>query len=371
MIDLRALHGEGADIYPTLPADEYSLIVSDGAYGIGGFPGDPRSPKALADWYAPHMEAWDRLAAPSSSLYFWGTPEGCARMLPAVEAAGWTLNSQIRWYQGHSFIADMNYANVRGWVSSSEDCYFYVREAVDISAMAASEVTGDLDGLTHRSVLEASGADPRNTVRAFLRTEWLDRAGLTIGDAVKAWKSSASHYFTRSQWAIPTWEAYHALAMYATKAKPPIPWDRPYFVLDAVWGDPGPTILKGNDLLRASYEALRGEYEALRYPFTLPQSVTDVWDGTPVSRPGRHRCAKRDDHIERIVKASSRPGDRVLEPFGGGAPVLRACRKLGRSCDSIERDEQWHRRALACIDVETAARLPDPKALPGQGGLFG
>jgi hypothetical protein len=79
VIDLRALHGEGADIYPTLPADEYSLIVSDGAYGIGGFPGDPRSPKALADWYAPHLEAWDRLAAPSSSLYFWynvGTRRG-------------------------------------------------------------------------------------------------------------------------------------------------------------------------------------------------------------------------------------------------------------------------------------------------------
>jgi len=348
---VRALLGDGVDIYPSLDSDAYTLIVSDGAYGMGGFPGDPRSVRALPEWYRPHLEAWDRLAAPSSSLYFWNSPEGCARMLPNVESAGWSLYSQVRWDKGTSQMAEMNYATVRGWVNSSEDCYFYVREAVDISALAAAEVTGDLDGLTHKSVLEASGADPRNTVRAFLRSEWMDRAGLGISDAVAAWKSSASHYFTRSQWAIPTWKAFVALSGHAAAVAPLPPGSRPYLVTEAVWSRRG---------------GLRESYEALRYPFTLPQGVTDVWTGLPVNRTGRHSCAKRDDHTERIVTASSRPGDRVLEPFGGGAPVLRACRKLGRSCDSIEIDPEWHARAVASIETR-----PEATATRTQPSLFG
>lgn len=349
--------GDGLDIYPTLPADAYTLIVSDGAYGIGGFPGDPKSPKALADWYAPHLEAWDRLAAPSSSLYFWCTPEGCARMLPHVDAAGWSLMSCLRWEKPSS-AAWKGAEGMRRWMQDSEDCYFYVREAVDISALAASEVTGDLDGLTHRSVLEASGADPRNTARAFLRAEWLDRAGFSISDANRACGTAtmAGHFFGRAQWQLATWEHYQNLATYAAEHAPAV--DRPYLVTEAVWSRRGG--------LRESYEALREEYEALRYPFTLPQGVTDVWTGLPVNRTGRHSCAKRDDHTERIVTASSRPGDRVLEPFGGGAPVLRACRKLGRSCDSIEIDPEWHARAVASIETR-----PEATATKTQPSLFG
>jgi len=357
---LTAHHGNGLDIYPTLPADAYALIVSDGAYGIGGFPGDPKSPKGLADWYRPHLEAWDRLAAPSSSLYFWNTPEGCARMLPEVEAHGWRLYSIVRWHKGMAALAGrLDSEAIRGWPVSSEDCYFFVRESVDISALAARGVTTGADGLAHKSFGEAAGADERNTVRAFMRSEWMERAGLAIGDATdRAYKSSASHYFTRSQWAMPTWEGFAALAIYAKEHAPPV--ERPYLVTEAVWSRRGG--------LRESYEALREEYEALRYPFTLPQGVTDVWSAPPVSAKRRHSCAKRPEHIERIVKASSREGDRVLEPFGGGAPVLRACRKLGRSCDSIERNDEWHKWALAILGDVSA--VDEPGALVGQGRLF-
>ena len=63
---LRAHLGEAEAVYPTLEPG-YALIVSDGAYGIGGFPGDPADARRLADWYAPHLAAWDRLAAQSAS----------------------------------------------------------------------------------------------------------------------------------------------------------------------------------------------------------------------------------------------------------------------------------------------------------------
>lgn len=363
-MSLHAHLGEAVDVYPRL-LPGYTLIVSDGAYGIGGFPGDPTSPRKLADWYAPHLAAWDRLAAPSSSLYSWGTAEGCARMLVPIEAAGWTLRSQLRWDKGFGFLSGrIDTQSLRGWPCASEDCYFYTREG-----LAAAEMAGD--GLAHRSLFEAAGADDRNTVRAFLRSEWIGRAGLTLGDAVTAWRSTASHYFQRSQWEMPTWEAYSALAGFAAARMTLAPGERPILVTASAWEtrngcDPLRASYEG---LRAEYEGLRAEYEGLRYPFALPAGVSDVWTGAPVVAARRHPCAKRQEHIDRIVLASSRPGDRVLEPFGGGAPVLRACRRLGRGCDSIERDPEWHAAALAVLGEVGA--VAEPGALAGQGSLFG
>ena len=355
---LAAHLGDAVDIYPTLEPG-YTLIVSDGAYGIGGFPGDPKSPKALADWYAPHLAAWDRLAAPSSSLYFYGTPEGCARMLPAIEAAGWAYASRIVWAKG-SGQADLD--SIRSWPDHfSESCYVYVRESVDFVALAAQGMN-PAGGLACHTLRQAAGADDRNTVRTFIRSEWYGRAGLghPKGMGLKAvW----GHYVDRGLWAFPTWENFKDFAAYAEQHAPTA--ERPYLVTEAVWSRRG-TLRESYEALREEYEALREEYEALRYPFALPQGVTDVWTGLPVNRTGRHSCAKRDDHIERIVTASSRPGDRVLEPFGGGAPVLRACRKLGRSCDSIECDPEWHARAVASVETR-----PEATATREQPSLFG
>jgi hypothetical protein len=50
--------GDALDAYEAWPAP--AAIISDGAYGVGGFPGDPRTPEGLADWYAPHLDAWSR-----------------------------------------------------------------------------------------------------------------------------------------------------------------------------------------------------------------------------------------------------------------------------------------------------------------------
>jgi hypothetical protein len=353
-VSLYAHHGDGLAIYPTLPADAYTLIVSDGAYGIGGFPGDPKSPRGLADWYRPHLEAWDRLAAPSSSLYFWGSPEGCARMLPVVEEYGWTLRNQITWDKGMAIWAARpgSTAGFRMFPPVKEDCYSFVRESVDISALAADVIYRDLDAKRRdssapvhmRAEREAAGATRRQVAHYFRSAS----GGLT--GCVTNWEEGYN---------FPTWEIWQRFAA-ALQAISPRSAERPYLVTEAVWSRRGG--------LRESYEALREEYEALRYPFTLPQGVTDVWSAPPVSAKRRHSCAKRPEHIERIVKASSRPGDRVLEPFGGGAPVLRACQKLGRSCDSIERVEEWHKWALAILGDHSA--VSEPGALSGQVAMF-
>lgn len=56
--------------------DPPDLIVSDGAYGVGGFPGDPRTPDGLQEWYAEHVAAWSKYAHPATTLWFWNTEIG-------------------------------------------------------------------------------------------------------------------------------------------------------------------------------------------------------------------------------------------------------------------------------------------------------
>lgn len=49
------------------------IIVSDGPYGVGGFPGDPPTPDNLDIWYEPHIRIWSEKATPQTTLWFWNT----------------------------------------------------------------------------------------------------------------------------------------------------------------------------------------------------------------------------------------------------------------------------------------------------------
>ena len=392
-LDFAAWHGEAVDVYPLLPSSSYHLIHSDGAYGIGGFEGDPTSARKLPDWYAPHLAAWDRLATPSSTLVFWGTPEGCARMLAPLEAAGWERNSRVVWAKGRG---QADPAILRKWPEHfEEEAWIYTRETVDVAELAAGIETAPGD-LVHRSVWEAAGADSRNAARAFLRAEWFERAGLTVRDATTAHNTGASHYFTRSQWQLPTLEGLTALYR-AGAAEVPTDDDdgRPLLVLPEVWrahvadrleDDPSeldPTDLEAAELLRQTLELLRQRFDALRrsyegvleaynagrFAFELQRGARAVWTDAPVTPGrGRHSCAKRPDHVDRLVLTHSRPGERILEPFGGGCPTLTSARKLGRSCDTIERDPEWAAVAAGKLSAEHAVRRTSTRSQPSLWG---
>src|SRR5438876_5065934 len=55
-----------------------TCIVSDGPYGVSGFPGDESKWASLAEWYEPHIEAWSQHASPQTTLWFWSTEVGWA-----------------------------------------------------------------------------------------------------------------------------------------------------------------------------------------------------------------------------------------------------------------------------------------------------
>jgi DNA modification methylase len=69
-------------------------------------------------------------------------------------------------------------------------------------------------------------------------------------------------------------------------------------------------------------------------------------------RPGdlTHPHEKPTDLLNQLVTHSTRPGDLVVDPFGGSGSLARACRESNRSGISIELDEHNWQRAKAKLD---------------------
>lgn len=348
----------------SLPDGCASCAILDGPYGMGKAEWD-RVPRggSLVDLYRDHIADVGRVCAPSASLYLWNTEQGWAQLHPAVLAAGWTFVSLIVWVKADSpRIGDMfGYDHLRGWVSTVEYCGFYQREAWAPNTSAGQDIG------------YAAGRDDRNWVRPWLAAEWA-AAGLKMRDADRALGTNgmAGHYFQASQWSLPTWEAYQRLAAFAAEHGPPRAV--PYLVLKQFTQPPD---------LRASYDHLRAEYEASRPPFTAPIGVGNVWRAGSVSGPERlrspdgstlHPCQKPLAFAERILRASTRPGDTVWVPFGGTLREVVAAERMARA------DPAEARRVLSCelnadgVDyIGPALAQADGLPLtsnPKQGSLF-
>ena len=161
-------------------------------------------------------------------------------------------------------------------------------------------------------------------LRAYLAGEW-KRAGLTFEDARQAvgcadGSGLPSHWFTRSQWALPTAEKYQQLRDYANT--------------------------------RNSGEYLRREYEDLRPTFNNPGKVSSVWPGPPAKKNG-HETPKPEWLLRRIIEATTNPGDVVLDIFMGSGTTAAVAKQTGRhyfGCDIGEEYVKLARERVAKID---------------------
>jgi hypothetical protein len=329
------------DVYGQLEAGSVSLVISDGPYRMGKADWD-RFPSwdAFRDWYRPHVRAWDRVCAPAATVYVWGCDESAAALRDLMVSAGWSpLYPRITWDKSATGSAMLQGAALmRRWPELSEVCNIYTRDTL-------TPPTGPATTIQY-----AAGSDERNWIRHWLRSEWFDSAGLRSKDADRAMGTNgmAGHYFGSSQWALPTWERYQQLAAYA--AEHGAPRDRPYLV------HPDVTDLRATfDHLRAEFDHLREEYEATRVPFNCPPGVGNVWRHPQVAGRERlrgpdgkalHPCQKPIAFYDRIIRASSRVGDLVLEPFAG------TCR-AAVACEALPHDEA---RRYVCIEPDEDGR---------------
>lgn len=119
-----------------------------------------------------------------------------------------------------------------------------------------------------------------------------------------------------------------------------------------------------NDRLLRFPSARHTEYQDLRAD-PLGRLPDDVWDefprvcGTFKERAGFHGCQMPEALLMRIVMASSRPGEIVLDPFNGSGTTAAAAKRLGRRYVGIDLSPEYvkHSRArLAAVVDESTAR---------------
>lgn len=318
--------GDVADAYGGWPSPH--LIVSDGAYGVGGFHGDPREPAGLADWYEPHVEQWSKAAAPRATLWFWNTEVGWATVHPVLVAHGWEYQQVVVWDKGLAHIAgNVNGKTLRRFPVVTEVCAIYSR------ALSFPTEAGAL------------------SAQAWLRYEW-QRAGLPLrlaNEACGVSNAATRKYLTQDWlWYFPPPQMMERLVAYANRHGERS--GRPYYSLDG------------------HRPVTREQWAELRYRWHHRHGVTNVWSHPPLSgrerlRGGGRRSAPRIHRpgeratvhlnqkpllfMERIVEACTDPGDVVWEPFGGLCTAAVAAARLGREAYAAERDPYFAQLAEA------------------------
>jgi hypothetical protein len=149
-------------------------------------------------------------------------------------------------------------------------------------------------------------------IRAYLDAE-RRRAGFTyemVRQVVGCAPNSGlpSHWFTRSQWMLPTQENYEKLQRAFNRDN-------------------------GN-------EYLRREYEDLRYTFNNPGKVSSVWQIPPAPKNG-HPTPKPEELLERVIETTSDPGDLVLDFFAGSFTTAVVAERLDRRWICCDNDTEW------------------------------
>ncbi|RMG29577.1 MAG: site-specific DNA-methyltransferase [Bacteroidetes bacterium] len=297
--------------------DAPTTIISDGPYGIGGFPGDPETPAGLGEWYEPHIKIWSKKSSPVTTLWFWNTELGWATVHPFLEANDWEFVNCHIWNKGKAHIAgNANTKTLRKLPVVTEVCVQYVKKA-------KFEVDGN-----------------QLSMQDWLRYEW-QRTGLPLtktNEACGVKNAATRKYFTKCHlWYFPPADAFEKLSDYANTYGDPS--GKPYFSVN------GKTPLS------------KSQWEHMRAKFKCPFGVTNVWDYPPLNGKERLKNGFKALHLNQkplklmrlIIEMSSEEGDVIWEPFGGLCSGSVAAYKVGRKSFAAEINEDIYKQAVKRI----------------------
>ena len=314
--------GDALTHYQSWPSP--TAIISDGAYGINGFPGDPDSPADLPGWYEPHIKVWSERATPQTTLWFWNTEVGWAMTHPVLVAHGWVYEQLVVWDKGLAHVAgNVNSKTIRGLPVVTEVCARY-----------------------SRPVVFYRNGHPIN-LQTWLREEW-DRTGLPRSAANVACgvKEAATRKYlgTDTQWYPPPTEVFQKLVVYANTHGDPT--RRPYFA----W--------EGGDIDAHTYNRLRAKWNH-------QHGLTNVWSEPGVKGEERtkvdgdffHPNQKPRMLMERQVRLSTDEGDVVWEPFGGLCTATLVASHTGRHGYAAEVSPEVYRVASLRLGEASTERL--------------
>ncbi len=95
-------------------------------------------------------------------------------------------------------------------------------------------------------------------------------------------------------------------------------------------------------------------YETVAQTFNPEMGITDVWNDVDFYEEKRyHPTQKPLKLIDRLVRASSNKGDKVLDPFAGSGSTLISCKNNGRIATVIEIDERYINKIKQRLNEKT------------------
>ena len=246
----------------------------------------------------------------NGSWYCWGTDEPLMDIYsniikPMIKTQRATFRNLITWDKGNG--QGQLSADFRSYAIADEKCLF---------------VMCGVQGFNNNADNYFEGWEP---IRSYLANEWAKVSSKNDWDKYLGNKMG-KHYFTKSQWILPTEENYKKLQELGKSCGA---FKREY------------------DDIKREYDDIKREYYKTRAYFdNTHDNMNNVWHFDRSSSEeraltGGHATPKPIALCARAIKSSSREREVVLDLFGGSGSTLIACEQLNRKCMMMELDPKY------------------------------
>jgi DNA modification methylase len=301
----RVLCGDATkkeDVERLMDGQKAELLHADPPYGMGkeseGIANDNLYREKLDAFQMEWWKSFRPYLEDNGSVYIWGNAEDLWRLWYVgglKDSERLTFRNCIAWDKYVGNVKPTKIKMMRSYVVYREDCFFFMLGEQGFNNNADNYWEG------------------WESIRHYLDEE-RKKMDWKVNDVVRiTGKSSASHYFTTSQWLFPTEEHYKAMQKEAQEGG-----------------------------FKKDYDDLKKDFYSTRAYFdNTHDNMTDVWQFDRVKGGERHGHAtpKPVQMIERIIKSSSQK--KVIDPFLGSGSTLIACEKTNRKCYGMEIDAHY------------------------------
>jgi DNA modification methylase len=250
----------------------------------------------------------------NGSWYCWGIDEPLMDIYsdilkPYFKSQKATFRNLITWDKGHG--QGQNSENTRSYAIADEKCLF--------AMLGVQGFNNNQDNYF----------DKWEIIRVYLEKEInkLNETDSKIANAL-GYKDgrTVNHWWSKSQWAMPTENNYYSLREYAKSKN-----------IDA--------FKKEYEEIKKEYEEIKKEYYSTRAYFNnLHDNFNNVWKFDRHLRQGDeggHATPKPIPLCERAIKSSCPDGGLVLDFFLGSGSTMVASHQLNRKCYGMELDPKY------------------------------
>ena len=326
----RLICGDSTDkatVERLMDGKKADMVFTDPPYGVGfeskGVLNDNQNSDELLEFNKKWIPISIENTKDNGSWYCWGVDTSVMDIYafilrPLEKAHKLSLRNLLTWDKGLG--QNQNDSNMRSYPAADEKCLF---------VMLGWEQTVSF------SVNQDDYNPAMDKVRLYMEGE-AERLEITPKKIKEiCGVGMYSHWFSKSQFSIPTREQYNKLQAYYAK------YDGFKKEYDG--------FKKEYDELKKEYDELKKEYDELKNDFysrrayfdNTHDNMNNVWhfsrpDNKERESAGGHATPKPIALCSRAIKSSSREGEIVLDLFGGSGSTLIACEQLNRTCYMAE-----------------------------------